>query len=158
MLDLRAEIDAAIAVAQAEGWEVDPAPDLRPVRPPRIRREKLPLLLAPVYATDRRFTKDARRRRSVIRVNRAGWFRTQVWVNGQIHRTTECDAESDVRRLTRQFEREIADVVADGWSEASGATAPAAARAARPRPRRRRRKAGAHGAIGAQRVPRAGPG
>ena len=43
VLDLRAEIDAAIAVAQAEGWEVDPAPDLRPVRPPRIRRELLRL-------------------------------------------------------------------------------------------------------------------
>jgi len=61
---------------------------------------------------DRRFAKEARRRRYVIRVNAEAWFRTQVWVNGKIHRTTDCYGESDVRRLTRQFEREIADLVA----------------------------------------------
>jgi hypothetical protein len=70
---------------------------------------------------DRRFAKEARRRRYVIRVNAAGWFRTQVCVNGSLHRTTECYAEEQVRRLTRQFEREVADLVADGWAEATRA-------------------------------------
>ena len=141
-LDLRAEIDAALAVALAEGWAVDPAPRLRPVRPPRRRRERPPLLLAPVYAMDRGFGKGARRRRYVIRVNAAGWFRTQVWVNGTLHRTTKCYAEEEVRRLTRQFEREIADLLADGWSEGTRATPTEAATHTRPRPPRHRRPSG----------------
>ena len=148
VLDLRAEIDEAIAAALAEGWEVDPAPRLRPVRRPRRRPERPPVLLAPLYAMDCWFTKEARRRRSVIRVNTAGWFRTQVWVNGKIHRTTECSAEVDVQRLTRQFEREVADLIADGWSEASRATSRTAASDARPRPRRRRGPSGDRGPEG----------
>ena len=57
VLDLRAAIDTAIAGALAEGWEVDPTPRLRPVRP---RSETAPVLLAPVYAMDRWFTHGAR--------------------------------------------------------------------------------------------------
>ena len=148
VLDLHAEIDEAIAAALGEGWEVDPAPRLRPVRRPRSQPETPPVLLAPVYAMDRWFAKEARRRRYVIRVNAEGWFRTQVWVNGKIHRTTECYAETDVRRLTRQFEREVADLIADGWSEASRATSPTAASDARTRPRRRRGPSGDRGPEG----------
>ena len=141
VLDLRAEMDAVIAGALAAGWEVDAAARLRPVPRPRRRRERPPVLLAPVYAMDRWLVKGARRRRYVIRVNAAGWFRTQVWVNGELHRTTECYAETDVRRLTRQFEREVADLLADGWSEAS--SPPPAAREARPRSRRCRSRSNA---------------
>ena len=145
VLNLRAAIDQAIARALAEGWEVDPTPRLRPVRP---RRETSPVLLAPVYAMDRRFANGARRRRYVIRVNAAGWFRTQVWINGTIHRTTECYTETDVRRLTRQFDREVADVIADGWAEVSRVTCAPAPRDRRAEAQTRRPVSGEGGRSG----------
>lgn len=72
--------------------------------------------LAVLVALDVALTKDDRDRRYVIApAPRLGYFKTEVWMGRNLHRSRTVVGHHDTKGARRQFDREIADLVADGW-------------------------------------------
>lgn len=62
-------------------------------------------------------TKDVRTRRYLMRVGRLGYWRGEVWMDGQLHRHASAVGVADARRLATEFARELRALLVDGWTE-----------------------------------------
>lgn len=58
------------------------------------------------------------RRTRLYRIDPIGgdWWRCEVWMQGGIHRSHEVQSLPSARRLLKQFEAEVAELQADGWT------------------------------------------
>lgn len=43
-------------------------------------------------------------------------WRCEVWIGGSIHRTTIAPTRTHMVELRKQYEREVAELLADGWT------------------------------------------
>ena len=73
--------------------------------------------LVPLYA---KFLTKAGRPSRLYRIDPIGRLRwkAEVWIGASLHRVHAIGHRSDARMIANQFEREVCELLADGWTEA----------------------------------------
>lgn len=70
------------------------------------------------HATYCTYAQKADRPSHLYRIDRltASTWRCEVWIGASIHRTTIAPTRVQMMELRMQFEREVAELLADGWT------------------------------------------